>query len=408
MKVSNTYRRYYAPLDVSLSLQCVTPLMPLSQTYDGSAYTPDREASGASGTQIRPVAAATASDGTWDDGRSNPSLANMVWYAYISGTWQDITTASGWSDKVSVDTSSTLTRGTLTIKKNVASNANVQLRFEADLVDYRTQELHHMVSNPVSLVTTDKGEDTYGIGTGDSDNILYNPSKDLLDEYDYKVAHGFITASDTVKNATYDGQQYDRTVPIEVRKGTEVQTSGYSLNLYRVEGTSKVKLSAGADNELVSLTLTAVRLDLRLITDATYLVECVVSGSVVAQKTFSVKRQYTAVSIGMMNTAEMSYTDTRRWQKAIVSADNHTDEYASRWLKMNWSTTATNGTASTTTEHQEGSYMEYELDDLGFGTSESDTVTDSLEYSHKEAYGFFTDESGNEYVDESGNYLIGN
>ena len=408
MKVSNTYRRYYAPLNVSLSLSCVTPLMPLSQTYDGASYTPDREATGSTGTQIRPVATATATDGTWDDGRSNPSLANMTWYAYIGGTWQDITAASGWSDKVSVDTTSTLTRGTLTIKKNVASNANVQLRFEADLVDYRTQELHHMVSNPVSLVTTDKGEDTYGIGTGDSDNILYNPAKDLLDQYEYQVAHGLTTASASARSATYDGQQYDRTIPIEVRKGTTTQTSGYSLNVYRVEGSSKTKLTAGADNELTSLSLTSMRLDLRLITDATYLIECVAGGTVVAQKTFSVKRQYSAVSIGMMNTAEMSYTDTRRWQKAIVSAENHTDDTAARWLKMNWSTTATNGTATTTKEHQEGSYMEYELSDLGFGTSESDTVTDSLEYTHKPAYGFFTDASGNKYVDESGNYLIGN
>lgn len=406
MQATTTVRRYYAPLDVSVCVECVTPDCPMMQTYDGASYVPDREASGSTGTKLKPVINATASDGTWNDGLSNINLANIVWYAFIDSKWQDVTSA--WSGKVSVDTSATASKGTLTVNKNVPSNSNVQLRFEADLVDYRTNDNHHLVADPVTLVTADKGEDTWGISIDCADNIVYNPAMDALDLYEYKTTHGYASEDAATKEEAYDGNQYDFTIPVTAYKGTTAQTSGYTLKVYRMNSAvSLTELQTGS-TELTALSLTSFTLDLRLIDKASYLIGIIVSGSIVAQKTISVTRKVNTYQIDMMNSADFSFTDVQRWNKAKVMVNNSVTEYPSRFLQMNWSTKSTKSGVTSTRSGHEGDYTEYKLSDLYFGTSESDTVTDVLEYEPKSAHQFLTDENNERLTDENGNYLIAN
>ncbi len=409
MQATNTVRRYYSPLDVSVSVVCTTPQCSTMQTYDGATYVPNRETDG--GTTLRPIINATAADGTWNDGLSNISLANIKWYVYTDQQWQDVTAVSDWSSKVTIDTSATASKGSITIKKNIPSNSNVQLRFEADLVDYRTQENHHIVADPISLVTADKGEDTWGLAIGDSDNIVYNPALDMLDLYEYKVSHGISAASDSAKQEAMDGNQYLCTIPVKAYKGSKQQTSGYTINVYRMtDNAQRTLLAADGTNELISASTESITLDLRLVKEATYLIAIPDTERNVdlASKSFSVKRRTNVYDILMTNTGDLGFNDVARWQKAVVTTNNNTCQYPSRFLQMNWSTKALNNGSTTTHEWQEGDYMEYKLADVGVGTLETDTITDLLEYAEKPAHEVLTDESGEIFCDENGEALIAN
>ena len=61
-----------------------------------------------------------------------------------------------------------------------------------------------------------------------------------------------------------------------MRKGKDIQTSGYTLELYRTDSGTEVKMNAGY--ELQALSLTSMTLDLRLVPNAaTYLLKVLVA-----------------------------------------------------------------------------------------------------------------------------------
>lgn len=400
----NRVNRHYEPLTISKSLVCVSPGSPLLQTYGKDGVSPNREKVNC---VVAPVIVASASDGSWDNQRSNLALANMVWYSNLDGSWKDISTISSWQGKYEIDTSSTNTRGQLIIKKNLSANGKEQLYLEADLIDYRIGTLLPLRFDPVTMSCVSKGGDTYGIGFGDSQSIIYNPFLDRLDLYEYKVANGLMVGSDAARAACIDDNSYERIVNIDVWKGKLKITSGYTLEVYRIENGAKTTLSVGATDELLALSLTSLKLDLRIVEQASYLVVVKVGGKQVAQGQFSVSRAYPAIqSPSFANAASINWGEISRYQQAVFGMNSSIIEYPQRIIRMLWKTKATNGDAITNKTWNEGENFEYAIGDCGIGDLESDKVYEIVAYAQKKAYGLASDASGNLYGDASGNVYI--
>ncbi len=412
--INNKARRIFTPLNVSVSMACTTGNSPFMQTTIGNSWYPDRTKSGYE-CKATPQVQADTKDGSWPNKQSNSALTNMVWMVLsnVNGTWEwkKISELTDWSGKYEIDTSESTSRGTLTIKRNLASNEKQQLRFEADLYDYRTDRLVPIVTDTITLYTVDKGEDMYGIGISAGTHVNYNPYSDKLLLYDFKVANGIVTASNTTREECFDGEQYERTIPIDVYKGKTKITTGYTLELYRVTNGAKTRIypsTADAPNEVMSFSLTALTLDLRMVEQAEYLVCLVVSEKTMAQVQFSVARFYPPIKQPeFYNQSEISWGETKRSNKIIITHNHKVVEYPGRILKLVWSTTAySNGVEKKTKQWQEGEKCEYDLEDTGFGVTEKDYLVENLDYEQKGACELLTDEDGNYLTDEDGNILI--
>ncbi len=412
--IGNKARRIFAPLDISVSVVCASGDSPFMQTTDGTTYYPDRTQSGYE-CKAYPQVHAAATDGSWNAKQSNIALTNMVWkvFSQVDGSWQwkKISELTEWSGKYEIDTTSSTTRGTLTIKRNLGSNQKQQLRFEADLYDHRTGSLTSIVTESITLYTVDKGEDMYGIGIGESTHISNNPFIDKLALYDYKVANGLIAASDTARAACFDGQQYEQTIPINVYKGTNAVTSGYTIELYRINNGTKTRIypsTTAAPNEIMSLSLTALKIDMRMVEKTDYLIRLMVNNTAVAQVQFSAARFYPPIrQPEFFNQSEIKWGELERKNKVIFTHNHKVVEYPGRLMKIAWSTSAySNGTEQTTKQWQEGEKCEYAIQNTGLGFTEQDWLEESVEYEQKNACEVLTDGDGTVLTDENGNILI--
>lgn len=411
VKFTNRVRRKFAPLNISVSVSCVNG--GLMQTYDGTNYAPDRSLVAAA---LLPIVEADAKDGSWDSKRSNQALANMKWYANVkSGSsmeWKSLSDIAAWSGLYEIDTTNTASRGTLTVKRNIAPSDSQQLYFEADLVDYRTNMTTHIRTEPVTLYSIDKAEDGYGMGIGLDDNMSYNPALDKLALYEFKVNNQLMEESTIEKTAAKDGNQYLRTIPINVYKGKSSISTGYTLEVYKTtpSNTKETKVAVSTESsptELKILSLTEMSLDLRLIEKADYIIKAKVGTNYVAQHQFSVARQNPTYNVEFMNKTPISWSDEKRCQKLLVHFANKLVEYPSRLLDIQWYTLADNaGGEDITRTWQTGDMSKYAIADTGLGDTEECYLEDQVEYSQKGVLETTADGEGNLLCDESGEALL--
>ncbi len=397
----------YAPLNVAVSVECLTPASSAMQVYNSATgeYDPDRAASP---SQFWPQVNANASDGSWDNQYANSVLAQMRWY--VNGTlisehpdFQG-TTGDG-AALYSIDESSSNYRGALTIRKNVPPGQPYSLQFKAVVADPRLGTNIQIATETFLLSTQDKSEDSYSIGIGDDQIIQYNPFKDKLHLYEYKVAHGLIAASDSAKAAATDENSYIRAIPVAVYKAGTKLTSGFSLELYRVDGASKFTKMTAADPEVVSVSASGVSLDLRLIAKADFLVKAVLEGNKgpAPQIQFSVGRIYPDYKISPTNGASILPMDVMRFDKAMVQSDGNVVDCPESIIRIVWKT---DSAYLTGLEHNEGGKTLFELDKTMIGRSYGDDwleiYTESeIKEAHKVAVS-----GGDTLVDGNGNILI--
>lgn len=403
--VSNKANRIFAPLDIAKSVVCASPKSPFMQTMAGDKFFPDRTQSGYECIAY-PQINATAKDDSWDSKKSNMSLANMVWKVSTGTEWKDISKINAWSGKYSIDTSNTSNRGTLTIRRNLSSNDKQQLIFEADLYDYRTNSVVHLITDPITLYTADKGADTYCMGIQEDTDISYNPFLDKLALYEYKVANNIVSASTEARNACFDGNQYECHIPIDVYKSKDRITSGFSIELYR--GTTKMSASSAASpNEIISISASEIVLDLRLVEKNNYTIKAVINGKAVAQFQFSASRFYP--SFGQpkfMVCNDIEWGKIYRSNKAILEYNGRVVEYPNRIVELQWHTEATNGNIVTSKSWQEGDSCYFSIKESGLGDVESDYLEEQIEYGQRPANDYLIDEDSNYLLDEDGNPLI--
>lgn len=403
--VSNKANRKFAPLDVSVSVVCASPKSPFMQTMAGDKFFPDRTQSGFE-CIVYPSINATAKDDSWDSKQSNMSLANMVWKVSTGTEWKDISKINSWSGKYSIDTSNTSNRGSLTIKRNLSSNDNQQLQFEADLYDYRTNSILHITADPITLYTADKGAYTYSMGIREDTDISYNPFLDKLALYEYKVANNIISASTEARNACFDGNQYECHIPIDVYKSKDRITSGFSIELYR--GTTKMSASSAASpNEIISISTSEIVLDLRLVEKNNYTIKAVINGKAVAQFQFSASRFYPSFNQPkFMVCNDIEWGNIYRSNKAILEYNGRVVEYPNRIVELQWHTEASNGSIITKKSWQEGNSCTFSIEESGLGDVESDYLEEQIEYRRRPANDYLIDEGGNYLLDEDDNALI--
>lgn len=390
-------RKDYAPLTVAVSLKCTTPAAPTTQVLNGSnsEYEPDRELTP---TTILPEVVANATDGSWGNPSSNHALADMKWF--VNGV--DISTIAAWSGKYSIDQVGA-TRGAITISRNISPGQQIQLHFEAVLVDNRLGVTIPIISDNIVLSTVEKADDGYSISIDDSSIIQYDPMKDKLALYEYKVAHGLITASSSAQSAATDKCAYRHTIPISVFNGKKKMTSGYTLKLYRVNSVSSLtQLSAGTD-EIEALSATSVTLDLRVIKKCTYVIKAFIGSKEVAMLQFGVNRIYQTFIISPTNGTAIHPSDTERYDEAMVDCDGNIVECPGSILKIVW---FTDSSAKVGVQHNEGDTTIFQLEKTGIGDTYTDSVLEVYcDADYKEEHKFATDGT-NYYTDSSGNKYI--
>lgn len=392
-------RRDFAPLTVSVGVACVSSNSPLTQVYNAALgeYEPDRSLTP---TVIRPDVTANASDGSWEHPASNEYLANMKWY--VNGV--DISTLSEWSGLYTIDTAG-VTRGSLTIYKNIAPGVEVALHFEAELVDDRLGVTIPIKTDRLIISTFDQSEDTYSLSVGDANNIFYNPLLDKLHLYEHKVAQGFIDESSSARAAAMDGNEYICTIPIDFYKGGEKLSSGFSVKLFRINSVTSFTELTTDDDEVDSISTSAITLDLRLISKADYMIRAYVDGNEVAQAQIAVRRSSPKFSVSPTNSTSILPHQTQRYDVAMASSEGNIVECPGSVIRIIWKTDTA---AATGVVHNEGEKTIFSLAKTGIGnTSVDDWLDVYIEAEHKDPYTVATDEDGNVYTDEDGNdYII--
>ena len=403
--VSNKARRIFTPLNISVSVVCATPDSPFMQTLSGNTYAPDRTQDGYE-CKARPVINATTQDGSWDNKQSNLALAQVVWYATHNGKWTPLSSIDEWTGKWSVDSSNTTSKGTLTITRNLGSNEAQQLRFVGILYDHRTNTNYTIESDPITLYTSDKGTDDYVMSITEDTDISYNPFLDKLALYDYKVANGLVSASSEARSACFDGNEYERHIPVEVYRANELMKDGYSIELYR-NGARLLPSSADAPNEIISVSAQEIVIDLRLVEKSDYTAKVMVGGKSVTQFQFSASRFYAPISQPIFTIcSDIDWGKIMRANKAVVMYNGNVVEYPNRLVELQWSTVAKDGNVSTEKEWQEGERCAYRIDETGLGNTDSDYIEERIAYELRSANDHLSDESGALLLDESGALLI--
>ncbi len=396
----NRIRRDYAPLTVSVGIFCDSAYSPLMQVYNAAngEYEPDRSLSP---TVIRPVVNAAASDGSWPTPSANAQLASMKWY--VNGV--DITTLADWAGLYTIDTVGA-TRGSIEIRKNILPGSDITMRFEAVLSDYRLGVNIPIRTEEITLSTIDASNDGYNMSIGEDKTLRYNPLLDKLHLYDYKVAHGIISASSAGEAAARDGNEYERTFPIEVYKGGQKITSGYTVKLYKVNSASSITEVSSSDYEVVSVSASSIVLDLRLISKADYMVKAFSGTTELARVQFSINRIWADFKASPTNETSILPNQTARFDQAMVDSEGKIIEHPENVIKIVWHTATLN---NADVEHNEGDTTVFQLEKTGIGNDyTNDWIDVFLEAQQKEEHKVAIDEEGDVLTDESGNILIFN
>ena len=390
----------YAPLNVAVSVVNITPNSPVVQVYNGlnNQFEPDRTLSP---TVILPEVVASASDNSWGDPYSNHALADMKWF--VNGV--DISTIVDWENLYTIHQSGSL-RGAISIKRNLSPGEQVSLHFEGVLADTRLGVNIPIKTEPIVLSCSDKSQDMYSLGIGDDQIIQYNPFKDKLFMYEYKVAQGIIAASSAAQTAANDENSYNRAIPIYLFSGDKAVTSGYTVKLFRVASATSFTELTTADDEVVSISPSQIVLDLRIIKKSDYVIRAYVDNREVAMMQFSVNRLNPSYTIRMTNGTDISPFDTQRYDEVMVDYDGKVVECPGSLIRILW---YSNTVAKTNTLLGEGDVIQFLLSTTGIGSSYNDSWLELFTMSElKEAHNIATDESNNIFTDENGNDLIFN
>ena len=405
----------YAPLDIAVSVECVTPNSPLTQVWnaENGEWEPDREITP---TVIRPVVEASAADGSWKDRYANRLLTDMKWYAGKT----PIGSSPDWSGQTAageplyeMDESGGNMRGSLTIRRNVSAEV-CNLHFEGVITDPRLGMNIPVRTDDVILRATDKSEDAYSVSIGDSQVIQYNPFKDRLHLYNYKVAHGLITKSEAAQKAATDGNAYLRRIGVEVYRAGKKMTGGYTLELYRVNASVADKFeklaalesgSPGTPNEVLEIGKDHITLDLRLVEKSDYLIRAVIDGSkaVSPQVQFSVNRTGQSYDCRPTNGTAINIGDRERRDAAMVDSEGTVVECPASIIRIVWRTDTAYLKGK---RHNEGGTTAFLLTDTMIGSGYEDSWMDVYTESEIKPAHRFATEGSDYYTDGNGDRFI--
>lgn len=395
-------RKEFAPLTVAVSVRCTTPSSPPSQVYNAALneYEPDRALTPC---VLLPEVVASAADGSWAEPHSNAALAQMRWYA----NGRDISTLPEWAGKYEIDQTGG-TRGALTVRRNTSPGGPVQLHFEAVLADTRLGVNIPVVTDPVTLSTSEKADDGYSLSADEGELMEYDAAADPLSLREFRLAHGMAEQTGAAQ-ARASREAYLRDLTLTLRHGKDaVAPSGWQAVLHRVDSpASQTRLTPGG-TEVAGIRAvsgsTVITMDLRLVERAQYVVRALVGGREVAQVEFCVRRVHPPCDMATTNGTAIHPLDTERYDTVMASCNGAVVDCPGRVWRIVWHTeTAALGDVA----HNEGASTLMQLSRTGIGSTHSDSAMDVwVEHEHKPAHSFAADSAGNTYTDSGGDRLI--
>lgn len=174
----------YKPLTLSQGLEIVGSI-PNSQQYDAitGEYTPDYSLVDSEQVPISPLVFQPHvymhdMDEVIPDGEVTKDLTNLSWkWIEVDANGTTTTTITTTTTYFTLDTSSTNTRGRLTIKKNVPVNKEVSVVFEADYLDTRTGQSSHIYLTE-RVILENVTETVPNIMVNNSSQTMWHPCRD--------------------------------------------------------------------------------------------------------------------------------------------------------------------------------------------------------------------------------------
>lgn len=410
-------RKDFEPITLAMSLVCISDNSPVRQVYNAALLEIEPERVASPCTVLPHVVAAT-SDNSWVNGRANSLLASMVWK--VDGV--DITGIPAWIGLYSIETTGE-NKGALIISRNLYPSEHFALSFEAVITDLRFGINVPVKIDGIALSCADKSEDDYSISIGEDEIIKYDPFKDNLLLYEYKVAHGIIAGSTELRAAAKDLNCFDRTIALDVYQGKNIVTEGVTMKLFKVTtdigGNAVLTETTGTDYEIVSKSTSAINIDLRLITKAEYLIIIYVNSSgvgsaivanEVARKQFSINRLYPKFIGEVVSGAGILPGDRETSNRVAITKENSIVPYPECVLKIDWFSDAYDAiTGIKTNTHNEGQDVVIELEKAGMGDNHLDNWLDIyFRATQKGAFEVAVDESAEVFTDENDEILIFN
>lgn len=263
--------RIYTPLFLSWSIDYkgTQPTQLFKQDGSGdSAYSPNRVITP---TVILPVVMAHDKDGIFQEGKVNNLLGDFHWY-------EDNVEILDTNTNYSIDRSSNMTRGLLTVKKNNTPGSAINLHFIGYIADTRRSEnlrIDFYTKIDCVPVALDKYHITADVPSGG----FFNPLLLTADSHTL-----------TVTPKAFKGQ-----------KGEATNEIAFSL-VKIVSGIQAV--IAETDFEVISA-VAPFQFDLRLIDSYSYCIIGKWNGFIVDQLNFTLKRQYPNYKAHNSGTNEM-------------------------------------------------------------------------------------------------------
>lgn len=358
----NRIPRRYQPLSVSctISMQGTQAKQSFKTDESGdAAFSPNRRLTP---TVLLPLVRVYDPDGIFRSGLVNDLLANMHWY---DGDTELVPGAD-----YAIDTSSTTTRGQLTIYRNTPAPGAQNLRFEAVITDTRKNE-NVKVSVACVISSVVSSGDEYEIRIDQPEACYINPIEAL--------------SSLTVNATAWRGDKGQVAINYELWK--------------TVAGTLRAVVAT--DYEVISVAGSAFTFDVRMINEEVYTVIGKVSGIEVARRSFTIRRKYPAWTAKQSGTAELLPGQAVMVHSVDVSVATGVVPDAIKYFSIQPHTvTVKNG------DMNWGERQELSINPLVTGFVDGSYVGVYFEVNEIPALNIATDENGNILVDENGNRLL--
>ena len=354
--------RIYQPLSLSctISMQGTQAKQSFKTDETGdAAFNPNRRLTP---TVILPLVRAYDPDGIFRSGLVNDLLADIHWY---DGDTEIVPGAD-----YAIDTTSSTTRGQLTVYRNTPAPSAQNLRFEALITDTRKNE-NIKVSVGCVISSVVSSGDEYEIRIDQPEACYINPIEAL--------------SSLTVNATAWRGSKGQVAIDYELWK--------------TVAGTLRAVLAT--DYEVISASGSVFTFDVRMINEEVYTVIGKVGGTEVARRSFTIRRKYPAWTAKQSGTAELIPGQTLLVHNVDVSIATGVVPDALKYFSIQPHTvTVKNG------DMNWGERQVLSINPLDAGFTDGSYVGVYFDVNEIPALNVATDENGNVLVDENNNRLL--
>lgn len=413
-------RLKFKPLTTSCHLVCLTPESPCVQSVNTLLstveYEPDRQMSF---TVIYPEIRVGDPDGIFMRGAANENLIlDFIEWTVNGEPIEDV-----WNEKsgsllndYEIITAANDSRGSLRVYKNIPAGEKAVLHFKGKFLDWRTGIRYNVVSDEIALSSTDKGEDKWSL-VASLTSVEYDPIRDDLLEYEYRVARGLSVTGTREDHIT--SRCYLQTLDFVLMKGAspfiDFQTLGIEMEVELWNGSQWALVELDLPDscpQIVAHTEGSVTFDMRQIFNSSYRISYVAGNTVLATCIVGLARKLTMPSSGKpMRGADLPASYDWYENRLLVSLADRLIETPEAYYMIKWKTcpqqsvTVGNVTTcqyGTTKTWQRGERMACAVDELGIGYTENDSFFDvwaelephtTCEPCEDESYAFLRDEN---------------